>query len=80
MINIRPANQKLRKRAAGILKDFTGVSEAQAAKALKDSRNILPVAMLMVLRKIPRTEAARQLQGEASVAKVLREAMEGVNQ
>ena len=79
MINVQLTNQKLWKRAEGILVKLTGASEAAAAKALKDSRRNLPVALLMVLKKIPRAEAARRLQGGASVAKVLREAMEGEN-
>jgi len=47
----------------------------EAAKALKDSRRNLPVALLMVLKKIPRAEAAHRLREGPSVAKVLREAM-----
>ncbi len=79
MINVHLTNQKLWKRAEGILVKLTGASEAAAAKALKDSRRNLPVALLMVLKKIPRAEAARRLQGGPSVAKVLREAMEEEN-
>jgi N-acetylmuramic acid 6-phosphate etherase len=79
MINVQLSNQKLWKRAEGIVMQLTGVSPAEAAKALKDSRRNLPVALLMVLKKLPRAEAARQIQEASSVAAVLREAMEKVN-
>jgi len=76
MINVQLTNQKLWKRAEGILMKLTGASQAAAAKALKDSGRSLPVALLMVLKKIPRSEAARRLEEGPSVAAVLREAME----
>jgi N-acetylmuramic acid 6-phosphate etherase len=75
MINVQPTNQKLWKRAEGILIEFTGASKAKVAKALKDSRRNLPVALLMVLKKITRHEAARLLREGTSVAAVLRKAM-----
>jgi N-acetylmuramic acid 6-phosphate etherase len=80
MINVQLSNQKLWKRAKGILVRLTGASRAAAAKALKDSRRNLPVALLMALKKIPRSEASRQLQEGPSVAAVLRGALERVNQ
>jgi N-acetylmuramic acid 6-phosphate etherase len=79
MINVQLNNQKLWKRAEGILTAFTGASQAQATKALKDSRRNLPVALLMVLTKAPRAEAARRLKEGPSVAAVLREAIEKVD-
>jgi N-acetylmuramic acid 6-phosphate etherase len=78
MINVQLSNRKLWKRAEGILMQIAGVSQAAAAKALKDSGSSLPVALLMVLKKIPRAEATELLQDSASVAAVLREAMEKV--
>ncbi len=80
MINVQLTNQKLWKRAEGILMQLAGVSQAAAAKALKDSRRNLPVALLMRMKKIPRSEAFRLLQEGPSVAAVLRAAMEKVNQ
>ncbi len=76
MINVQLTNQKLWTRAEGILTEFTGASKIQATKALKDSRRNLPVALLMVLKEMPRSEAVRRLQEGRSVAKVLRKAME----
>ena len=75
MINVQLSNQKLWKRAEGILMKLTGASQAAAAKALKGSRRNLPAALLMELKKIPRSEAARRLQEGPSIAAVLREAM-----
>ena len=76
MINVQLTNQKLWKRAEGILIKLTGASQATATKALKDSHSSLPVALLMLLKKVSRPEAVQQLQEGASVAAVLREAME----
>jgi N-acetylmuramic acid 6-phosphate etherase len=80
MINVQLTNQKLWKRAEGILRQLTGVSQGAAAKALKDAGRSLPVALLMTLKKTTRTEAARRLQVGPSVAKVLRQAIEEGNQ
>jgi N-acetylmuramic acid 6-phosphate etherase len=79
MINVQLTNQKLWKRAEGILMKLTGASQAAAAKALEDSRRSLPVALLMVLKKVPRSEASRELQEGPSVAAVLRAAMMEIN-
>ena len=75
MISVQPSNQKLVKRAEGILVKFTGTSQRQATKTLKDSGNNLPVAILMALKKISRTDAARQLLEGLTAAAVLRDAM-----
>jgi N-acetylmuramic acid 6-phosphate etherase len=79
MINVQPSNQKLRKRAGEILVKFTGVSRTKAANAMKDSGRNLPVAILMALKKISRTDAARQLLEGPTPAAVLRDAIEKMN-
>ena len=79
MINVQLKNQKLWKRAEGIVMQITGVSQSAAAKALKDSGCSVPVALLMTLKKITRPEATRQLRQGPSVAAVLREGMKKVN-
>jgi len=76
MINVQLTNQKLRERAEGIVIKFTGATQATAAKVLEDSRRNLPVALLMVLKKIPRSEATRQLKQVQNMAAVLRKAIE----
>jgi len=78
MIYVQPTNQKLRARAEGILMRLTGISRNAAAKALRNSRRSLPVALLMVLKKITRTEAERQLHQGLNVAQVLRSAIKNV--
>jgi len=75
MINVQLTNQKLWKRAEGILVNLTGASPQEAARALKGSCRSLPVALLMVLKKISREEAARQLESAPSVAAALRKAL-----
>jgi N-acetylmuramic acid 6-phosphate etherase len=79
MINVQLTNQKLWNRAEGILTNLTGATKAQAGKALKDSRRNLPVALLMVLKKITRAKASAQLQEEPSIAAVLRRAIKEAN-
>ena len=79
MINVQLSNQKLWKRAEGILMKLTGAPQGVAARALKGSRRNLPMALLMVLKKIPRSEAAHRLQEGPSVAEVLRKAMNEVS-
>jgi len=75
MIHVQLTNQKLWKRAEGMLVRFTGASPAAAAKALKDSGRRLPTAILMVLNKISRSEAEHQLRQGSSAAAKLRAAM-----
>ena len=80
MVHVQLSNQKLRKRAERILMNLAGASKAEAEKALKDSGRSLPAALLMVMKKISKSAAVAQLQEGASVAEVLREAMEGAIQ
>jgi N-acetylmuramic acid 6-phosphate etherase len=79
MVCLQLTNHKLWKRAQGIITQFTGASDAVARKALRDSGRSLPIALLMVLKKIPRGEAARHLKEGVGTAQVLREALEKLN-
>jgi N-acetylmuramic acid 6-phosphate etherase len=76
MVCVQLTNRKLWKRAQRIITQLTGASDAIAGKALRDSGRSLPLALLMVLKKISKEEAARQLGEGASVAQVLRAAIE----
>jgi N-acetylmuramic acid 6-phosphate etherase len=78
MVSVQLTNQKLWKRAQRILTQFTGISPSVAARTLREARRSLPVALLMVLQKVPRAEAVRRLNEGPSMAEVLRAAMEGV--
>jgi N-acetylmuramic acid 6-phosphate etherase len=75
MINVQLTNQKLKQRAESMLMELTGATRAQAAKALEGSRRNLPVALLMALEKVPRSEAARRLARAPNVASALRAAI-----
>lgn len=79
MINVQLSNEKLWRRAVGILRKFTGATEAEANRVLKASGRSLPVAILMVLKEVPKAEAARRLKEGPSVANVLRQAMQEVS-
>src|SRR5947208_7459547 len=73
MINVQLNNDKLRKRARDILVKTTGASPAAAARALEESRWRLPVALLMLTKKLSREQAVKLLQSGANVVAVLRE-------
>jgi N-acetylmuramic acid 6-phosphate etherase len=75
MVSVQLTNRKLRKRALGILIKLTGAGQAAAAQAFEDSHANLPVAILMVLKKISRTEATQRILTGPSMAAVLREAL-----
>ena len=79
MVCVQLTNQKLWNRAHGIITQLTGVADAIASKALRDSGESLPVALLMVLKRISKDEAARQLRKGTSAAQVLRAAIEEGN-
>ncbi len=72
MIQVQLTNEKLRKRGQAILMKAAGVGAAPAARALEDSGRNLPVALLMLLKKIPSEAAVRLLGDGHHVAQVLR--------
>jgi len=77
MVNVQLTNRKLRQRARNILARATGVSPASAARALAESGGHLPVAMLMLAKRIESSEASRILRGATNPAGVLRAALAG---
>jgi N-acetylmuramic acid 6-phosphate etherase len=74
MVNVQLTNEKLRQRGLDILRRATGVSPSQAAAALKHSGGQLPMALLMLAKKVPKNEAVRLLAGGANIASLLRSA------
>jgi N-acetylmuramic acid 6-phosphate etherase len=72
MIHVQLTNEKLRKRGQAILEKAAGVSAARAARALEESGRNLPVALMMLLKGIPRQEAVELLGKGQSPAHVLR--------
>ena len=75
MVHVQLTNQKLWKRAQGIIMKLTGTSEAVAGRVLRESGRNLPAALLMILKKVPKSEAARLLREDPNAAKVLRKAL-----
>jgi N-acetylmuramic acid 6-phosphate etherase len=74
MIHVQMTNEKLRKRGHAILMKAAGVSAAPVARALEQAGGSLPVALLMLLKKVSKQEAVGLLQKGKSVAQILRTA------
>ncbi len=74
MVNLRMNSAKLRKRGEAMLSKATGASPAAAAHALEASGRNLPVALLMLWKKLSRREAVRLLADGRNPAHVLRKA------
>jgi N-acetylmuramic acid 6-phosphate etherase len=72
MVNMRLTNRKLRERGQRILTRSTGASPARAAKTLKAAAGNLPLALLMLHRRLRRDEAQRLLANGKSLASLLR--------
>jgi N-acetylmuramic acid 6-phosphate etherase len=75
MIQVQLTNTKLRRRAEGILMESTGASAQQARKALQQANHSLPVAILMLARRVNRAEAVKSLQSGPSKAEIVRRAL-----
>ncbi|HEX5481064.1 MAG TPA: N-acetylmuramic acid 6-phosphate etherase, partial [Terriglobia bacterium] len=74
MIGVQMNNQKLRKRAEGIVIKATGASASQAARAINNSGGSLPAALLMLVKGVSREQAARLLKHEINIAGMIYEA------
>ena len=72
MVNMRLTNRKLRERGQRILTRSTGATPARAARTLKAAGGNLPLALLMLHRRIKRDEAQRLLATGKSLASLLR--------
>jgi N-acetylmuramic acid 6-phosphate etherase len=62
MVDVALSNEKLRLRGLRILQEATGASEAEAARALKQARNRLRIALVMLKMRLGPREAQRALQ------------------
>jgi N-acetylmuramic acid 6-phosphate etherase len=76
MVNVQLTNEKLRRRAQAIVVRETGASATAAQRVLRESGGNLPVALLMLWKRISRDEAARLVADGKNIAAVLREAQE----
>jgi N-acetylmuramic acid 6-phosphate (MurNAc-6-P) etherase len=74
MINVQLKNRKLRERARVILARAAGVSAATAAQTLRESGEQLPVALLMLWKKVSQEQALHLLGAGPNTASVLRAA------
>lgn len=72
MVSVQLTNQKLRRRAEGILMKATGAGAARASAALAESGGKLPVALLMLARGITSAQAKPLLHEGANLASLLR--------
>jgi len=75
MINVQLRNRKLRARAKAILMKAAGVSAVTAAETLHRAGYQLPVALLMLGKKISKEQARRLLARWPDTAGVLRAAL-----
>ena len=62
MVNVLPKNEKLVERAIGILEKATGATREDAAKALKDAEENVPLALIMLRTGITRSDAEKRLR------------------
>jgi N-acetylmuramic acid 6-phosphate etherase len=62
MVNVAPRNEKLIERAVAILERATGADHHTAARFLKASGNLTPVALVMLSAEVSRTQAVAALK------------------
>ncbi len=62
MVNVWTKNEKLIQRAIRIVEQATGVDNETAARALKESGNRTPVAVVMLAARVNRSQAAAALK------------------
>ncbi len=74
MVNVRMTNRKLVSRGETILREATGASAATARRTLAQSGRNLPVALLMLWKKVSKARALELLAKGQSPASVLRAA------
>ena len=65
MVNLRLKNTKLSERGITILERAAGVDPEAARNALKQARNDVPVALVMLKARVSRDQAARSLKTTA---------------
>jgi N-acetylmuramic acid 6-phosphate etherase len=62
MVSVWTKNEKLVQRAVRIVEQATGADHETAARALKDSGNRTPVAVVMLAAGVARSKAAAALK------------------
>jgi N-acetylmuramic acid 6-phosphate etherase len=61
MVGVRPTNEKLVQRAAGIISELTGADAGVATRTLRQAGDDVKVAVVMLLRNLNRTAATKLL-------------------
>ena len=61
MVNVQPSNEKLRARACRIVAEATGLSSGEAEALLHSAGNNIRTAVVMLQKKISRSEAEQRL-------------------
>lgn len=67
MVDLSPSNRKLYDRAQRIIREVTGVSEEEAARALQEAGNSTKLAIMMLESGLPRAQAERKLAEHGGV-------------
>ncbi|MFL5319103.1 MAG: N-acetylmuramic acid 6-phosphate etherase [Myxococcaceae bacterium] len=65
MVDLRPTNEKLRRRSLRIVRELTGLPEAHAAKLLKSAGGAPKVALAMHFARLSRKEAEARLREQS---------------
>ena len=72
MVDMKPVNNKLIKRAENLIREITGCSEDRSIKLLKESENNTKLAITMELTKLDSIAAKKMLEdNDGSIRKVL---------
>lgn len=75
MVNMRVKNEKLFERAIAILQALADVDHTAAVCALKNADMSLPLALVMLKSRVPKTEAKRRLRAaKGNVRKAIEDA------
>jgi len=77
MVQVQINNAKLRKRGQDMVAKITGASPSVAARALTKAKGNLPLAILLILRKVSLPEAERELASSKSTAEAIYKALRG---
>ncbi len=72
MVDVKPSNKKLWKRAKGIIIEVTGIKEDEAERLLKNARGNAKTAILMKIKGLSYSQAERLLK---NYGEMLREAL-----
>ena len=73
MVDVRTSNEKLRRRATGMVREITGADEAAALAALGQAGGRVKTALVMLMQDVDAEEAARRLdQAGGRVREALR--------